>query len=184
MHLRGALVGVAVAVLAQRASAQCPEDRGPAADLVRQGDAVAGVNVDDALSKYQQAVALDPDDARIWSKIALAEEKKEDWARVASACADAEAAAERRGRARNAEVYFRHGYALEQLAAKGQGRWQDAGAPLTNAIQIDPGYARAYGELGNVLCHVDDEVGALRTWTLAIEKAPRDLRYYVPLADL
>jgi tetratricopeptide (TPR) repeat protein len=185
MRVRAALAGLAFAILPGRASGQCFEDRGAAAGLVRQGDQVGQVNVDEALSKYQQAADLHPDDSRIWSKIALAEEKKEDWALMASACANAEAAAERKGHARtHAEYYFRHGHALEQLAEKGQGRWQDARAPLEMAVQLDPNYGQAYGELGYVLFHMDDEVGALRYWTAAIQKAPQDLQYYVLLADL
>jgi tetratricopeptide (TPR) repeat protein len=184
MHVRAALAGLVVAVLPARASAQCSEDR-VAAALVREGDQAAPVNVDAALSKYEQAADLEPDDARIWWKIALAAERKEDWGRMASACAKAEAAAERRDHTRtHAEYYFRHGYALEQMAGKGQGRWQDAGAELQIAIQLDPGYGQAYGELGDVLLHADDEAGALRSWTLAIQRAPQDLRYYVLLADL
>jgi tetratricopeptide (TPR) repeat protein len=185
MRVQAALAGVAMALLPGRASAECAEDFGAAAALVREGDHVAHVNVDGALSKYQQAANLAPDDPRIWWKIALTEERKEDWAAVAGACEKAEAAAERRDHARNhADYHFRHGYALEHLAEKGQGRWQDARAQFQTAIQLDPNYGQAYGELGYVLVHMDDEAGALRSWTSAIQKAPEDLRYYVLLADL
>ena len=63
---------------------------------------------------------------------------------MASACTKAEEAAEKADKKKtHADYYFRHGYALEQLAEKGQGGWADAKAPLQTAIQLDPNYGQA-----------------------------------------
>jgi len=52
------------------------------------------------------------------------------------------------------------------------------------AIQIDPNYAEAYGELAWVQIHMDDEAGALQNWTKALQTRPDQTQYYVTLADL
>jgi len=178
------LLGLSAWLLAAPAPAQCPDDprSGDAADLVRQGDSVAHVNADEALAKYQQAAAIDPTDA-IWWKVALAFQRKEDWAGEADACAKAEAAAEQRDHKKtHADYYYRHGYALAQLAAQG-GSWEQARARLLTAVEIDPRYAEAHTELGIVLRNLDDEAGAVQSWTRAIMAAPRATAAYVMLAD-
>ena len=96
-------------------------------------------NLDEAISKYEQATKLDPTNHRIWWKLALAYQKKEDWEKVATACSHAEEAAEKAdGKKTHADYYFHQGYALEQLAEKGAGSWADAKAPFQTAIQLDP----------------------------------------------
>ncbi|MGA2449700.1 MAG: tetratricopeptide repeat protein [Polyangiaceae bacterium] len=173
-----------VAVTALSAVA-CSRNAIEAVNLAIDGDKAKGSNLDDAISKYDQATKLDPDNARIWWKLALAYEKKEDWQKMASACSKAEEAAERADRKKNhADYYFRHGYALEQVAEKGSGPWADARAPLQTAIQIDPNFAEAYGELAWVQLHTDDEAGALQNWTKALQTRPDQTQYYVTLGDL
>jgi tetratricopeptide (TPR) repeat protein len=162
----------------------CSRNNIEAVNLANEGDQAKGGNLDDAISKYEQATKLDPDNARIWWKLALAYEKKEDWQKMASTCSKAEEAAERVDKKKtHADYYFRHGYALEQLADKGEGSWADAKAPLETAIQLDPNYAQAYGELAWVLLHADDEVGAIQNWTKALQTKPDETQYYVSLAD-
>jgi tetratricopeptide (TPR) repeat protein len=174
----------AAMVLASAASA-CSRNNIEAVNLANEGDQDRTSNIDGAISKYDQATKLDPDNTRIWWKLALAYEKKEDWQKMASTCAKAAEAAERADKKKtHADYYFRQGYALEQLAESGGGAWADAKAPFQTAIQLDANYGEAYGELAWVLLHTDDEAGAMQNWTQAIAKSPDKTQYYVSLADL
>ena len=56
----------------------CSRNNIEAVNLANEGDQAKSANVDEAVSKYDQATRLDPDNARIWWKLALAYEKKED----------------------------------------------------------------------------------------------------------
>ena len=163
----------------------CSRNAIEAVNLAIEGDKAKSANLEEAISKYEQATRLDPDNARIWWKLALAYEKKEDWPKMAHGCTKAEEAAERADRKKvHADYYFRHGYALEQLAEKGAGPWAEAKAPFLTAIQLDPNYSEAYGELAWILLHTDDEAGALQNWTKALQVRPDQTQYYVTLADL
>lgn len=184
MKTRVALVGALVAAVAAAVSG-CSRSAIEAVNLANEGDNVKAVNLEDAISKYEQATKLDPDNHRIAWKLALAYHKKEDWPKVASACAKAQSAEEKANKKKTfANYYFEHGYALGQIADKGGGAWADAKQPLMTAVQIDPQYAQAYEELGIALLHLDDEQGALQNFTKAIETKPDELQYYPPLADL
>ncbi len=166
------------------AAAGCSRNNIEAVNLANEGDQAKSANIDEAISKYEQATKLDPDNARIWWKLVLAYEKKEAFQKEATACSHAEEAAEKAdGKKTHADYYFRQGYALEQLAEAG-GSWADAKAPFQAAAQIDPNYAEAYGELAWVVLHADDEVGALQNWTKALQIKPDQTQYYVTLADL
>jgi tetratricopeptide (TPR) repeat protein len=175
---------VLAAAAALAATTACSRNNIEAVNLANEGDQAKGSNLDEAISKYEQATKLDPDNARIWWKLALAYEKKEDWQKMASACTKAEEAAEKADKKKtHADYYFRHGYALEQLAEKGDGPWADAKTPFQTAIQLDSNYGDAYGELAWVLIHTDDEVGAIQNWSKALEVKPDSTQYYVTLAD-
>jgi tetratricopeptide (TPR) repeat protein len=164
--------------------AACSRNNIEAVNLANEGDQAKGSNLDEAISKYEQATKLDSDNARIWWKLALAFEKKEDWQKMAAACTQAEESAERADKKKtHADYYFRQGYALEQLAEKGGGSWAEAKAPFQTAIQIDPNYGEAYGELAWVVLHADDEAGAIQNWTKALQTQPDKVQYYVLLAD-
>jgi tetratricopeptide (TPR) repeat protein len=174
---------VTAALMAASISAGCSRNNIEAVNLANEGDQAKGANMDEAISKYEQATKLDADNARIWWKLVLAYEKKEDWQKMATACSHAEEAAEKsEGKKAHADYYFRQGYAIEQLAEAG-GSWADAKAPFQEAIALDPNYGQAYGELAWVLIHVDDEVGAMQNWTKAIQVQPDQTQYYVSLAD-
>jgi tetratricopeptide (TPR) repeat protein len=174
---------VAAAMLVATASVGCSRNNIEAVNLANEGDQAKSANIDEAISKYDQATKLDADNPRIWWKLVLAYEKKEDWQKMATAASHAEEAAEKAdGKKAHADYYFRQGYALEQLAEAG-GSWADAKAPLTQAIQIDPNYGQAYGELAWVLIHLDDEAGAMQNWTKALQVQPDQTQYYVTLAD-
>lgn len=172
-----------VAVVAVGASA-CSRNNIEAVNLANEGDQAKASNIDEAVSKYDQATKLDPDNARIWWKLALAYEKKEDWAKMVSACTKAEEAAEKADKKKtHADYYFRQGYAVTQIADKGDGPWADAKTPFQTAIQVDPNLGQAYGELAMVLLHGDDEAGAIQNWIKALEVKPDETQYYVSLAD-
>lgn len=171
-----------VAALAAVGTA-CSRNNIEAVNLANEGDQAKGANIDEAVSKYEQATKLDPDNARIWWKLALAYEKKEDWQKVVSACTQASEAAERADKKKtHADYYFRQGYAIERLAEAGKGSWADAKAPFQTAIQLDPNLSQAYGELAMVDLHTDDESGAMQNWTKAVQTKPDETQYYVDLA--
>ncbi len=181
---RVSAAAVTVALAASVALAGCSRNNIEAVNLANEGDQAKGANIDGAISKYEQATKLDPDNARIWWKLALAYEKKEDWAKTVTACTKAEEAAEKADKKKtHADYYFAQGYALTQIAEKGDGPWGDAKAPFLAAIQIDPNLGKAYGELAMVLLHGDDEVGAIQNWSKALEVQPDETQYYVLLAD-
>jgi tetratricopeptide (TPR) repeat protein len=171
----------------------CSRNAIEAVNLANEGDKAREVNIEDAISKYDQANKLDPDNHRIAWKLALAYHKKEDWPKVASTCAKAEEASEKAAKKKAfANYYFEHGYALTQVAMQadkekggsGSSSWADAKQPLQTAIAADANYAEAYETLGDVLLHTDDEQGALENYTKAIQTKPDELMYYPPLADL
>jgi tetratricopeptide (TPR) repeat protein len=184
LHSSGRLALPLVAVAALTLGA-CSRNNIEAVNLANEGDQEKnGGNVDGAISKYEQATKLDSDNSRIWWKLALAYEKKEDWQKMANACAKAEEAAEKSDKKKtHADYYFRQGYAIEQLAEKGDAPWADAKAPFQTAIQLDANLGQAYGELAWVLIHGDDEAGAIQNWTKALETKPDETQYYVTLAD-
>src|SRR5580698_11665284 len=123
------------ALAAVVATAACSRNNIEAVNLANEGDQAKDSNLDEAISKYEQATQLDADSARIWWKLALAYEKKEDWQKLASACTQAEAAAERADKNKaHADYYFRQGYAAEQLAENG-GSWAEAKAPFLTTTQ-------------------------------------------------
>jgi tetratricopeptide (TPR) repeat protein len=186
--MKSAQVLVVLAVLGG-STAACSRDSIEAVNLAIEGDKARDLNIEDAISKYEQAVKLDPDNHRILWKLARAYKKKEEWDKVATTCAKAEAADEKVNKKKTfAEYYFLHGYALEQEAIKGTVAWSEAKPPLTTTYQIDPNFAQAYFELGDVVLHADGqpqgEQGALENYTKAIQTKPDDLEFYVPLADL
>lgn len=157
----------------------CSRNNIEAVNLAIEGDKSKSVNVDEAISKYEQAVNLDPTNHRILWKLALAYTKKEEWAKVASTCKKAQAVAPT-----FATYFFQNGLANARMAVKGPTSWAEAKEPLEQAIAKDPNLADAHFELAEVLLHLDDEQGALRSYTKAIETKPDELSFYVPLADL
>lgn len=176
------LAKIAISSLIATTVLGCSRNNIEAVNLANEGDKAKAMNVDEAISKYEQATKLDPTNHRIMWKLALAYHKKEDWQKDAQTCASAEKQAPTFG-----TYYFEHGYALEQLAKKPgapASAWSEAKEPLQQAIQKDPNLGDAYHELAEVLLHADDEQGALNNYTKAIEVKPDDLGFYGPLADL
>ncbi len=173
-----ALCGVVASLMF--AAAGCDRSDIEAVNLANEGDQAKATNLDEAISKFEQATTLDPTNDRILWKLAIANQKKEDWAKVALACSKAEKLSPT-----HANYFFLHGYALRKLAEKGAGAsWADARAFLTQAIEKDRNLADAYFELGEVALHLDDEKGAAENYTKAIDAKPDELSFYAPLADL
>src|SRR3954447_26734241 len=123
--INAAKYGLIVAAVACAASA-CSRNAIEAVNLANEGDKARDVNIDDAISKYDQASKLDPDNHRILWKLARAYKKKEAWDKVAATCTKAELADEKVNKKKTfAEYYFLHGYALEQQAEKGGVAWAE-----------------------------------------------------------
>jgi tetratricopeptide (TPR) repeat protein len=157
----------------------CSRNNIEAVNLANDGDKAKGSNLDDAISKYEQATQLDPTNHRILWKLALAYHKKEDWAKDATASAQAEKLAPT-----FANYYFEQGYALEQQAVKGPTSWTEAEGPLKESVAKDPNMAQGYEELAEVDLRLDREQDALQNYSKAIETKPDEIQYYPPLADL
>lgn len=176
------------AVLAFAAAAViggCNRNNIEAVNLANEGDKVKATDMDSAISKWEQASNLDPTNHRILWKLGNGYAKKELWDKVASTMAKAERIAPK-----HASYYFLHGVALARQAAKANSGWADAKQPLEQAIQLDPNvgdgdhYGAAHFELAEVLLHLDDEAGALKEYTAAVNAKPDTLAFYGPLAEL
>src|ERR1700678_2872646 len=140
----------------------CSRNNIEAVNLANEGDQAKGSNLDEAISKYEQATQLDPANHRILWKLALAYHKKEDWAKDAATCAQAEKVAPT-----FANYYFEQGYALEQQAVKGPTSWTEPEGPLKEAVAKDPNMADAYEELAEIDLHLDREQDALQNYSKA-----------------
>lgn len=144
-------------------------------------------NKEDAIAKFEEATRLDRDSHHIWYMLAQVQREKEDWPAAASALQEAISAAERSSKEKKclwANYYAERGYALEMQAKKKTISYEEAKAPYTTCIELDPNYADCYHQLGNVYMWTDDEQKAIEFYTKAIEHDPDNLRYYAPLADL
>lgn len=157
----------------------CSRNNIEAVNLANEGDKEKASNIDGAISKYEQAVNLDPTNHKVLGKLAKAYKKKEQWEKVASTCAKAEKIAPK-----HADYFYDHGYALAQIAKKSPTGWSDAKAPLEEAIKLDANLADAHFDLAEVFLHLDDEASALQSYTKAIAAKPDNLAFYGPLAEL
>lgn len=171
------VLGVAVAVSATSCSRNAIE----AVNLSNEGDKARATNVDDAISKYEQATQMDASNHRILWKLATAYQKKEDWPKVEQTMAKA---VRLKDAEKFANYHWLRGYALKRMALKGPTSWTEAKEPLERAASLDPNFADPHFDLGEVLHHLDDEKGALEQYTKAIELNPEELNYYGLLADL
>lgn len=170
-----------LAVVIATASVGCSRNAIEAVNLSNEADKSRGTNIDDAISKYEQAVQLDPNNHRIMWKLATAYQKKEDWPKVEETMNKATKVKEAE---KHANYFWLRGYALKQMAVKGPTAWSEAKEPLETAAKLDPNYADPHFDLAEVLYHLDDEKGALEQYTQAISLNPDELNYYGPLADI
>lgn len=175
------LLGAGLAITAMVLSVSgCSRNNIEAVNLANEGDQDKKANnIDGAISKYEQASNLDPTNHRILGKLANAYQKKEQWDKVASTCARAEKIAPK-----FATYYAQHGHALVKQAEKGPTGWGDAKQPLEEAVKLDNNLADAHFDLGEVKFHLDDEAGAIESYSKAIMVKPDELAFYGYLAEL
>jgi tetratricopeptide (TPR) repeat protein len=173
-----AVLGV-LALTASLSTTACSRNPIEAVNLSNEGDKARNANIDDAISKYEQATQLDPSNHRIIWKLATAYQKKEAWDKVATTLPRAQKVAPT-----HANYFFLHGHALTKMAEKGPTKWEEAKEPLMQSIKLDPNIADAYFDLAEVNLHLDDENGAMQNYTKAIEAKPDELSFYGPLAEL
>jgi tetratricopeptide (TPR) repeat protein len=157
----------------------CNRHRQEAVILANQADKEVAVNPDGAANKYEQATKLDPTNHRIFFKLAMAYEKKEEWDKVASTLSRATQIAPK-----FANYWFRRGWALEQQAKKKTISYEEPKDPYQKCIENDPNFADCYAQLATSYLWTDDEQKALENFTKAIEHNPTELRYFTELADL
>lgn len=177
MKLRA--IVTACLVVTSMAGFGCSRNRQEAVILANQADKEVSLNPEGAATKYEQATKMDPTNHRIFFKLAMAYKKKEDWDKTASTLSRATQLAPK-----FANYWFERAYALETLAKKKAGTYEDAKEPYQKCIEADPNYADCYHQLANVMLWSDDEQKALENYTKAVEHNPAEIRYYAPLADL
>ena len=179
MRARTLFVSLVTAIAIASVGGGCSRNNIEAVNLANEGDKSRNGNIDDAISKYEQAKTLDPSNHRILWKLATAYQKKENWEKVNETLGPAIKLAPD-----HANYFYLKGYALKQMAVKGPTQWKEAQEPLETAIKLDPNYADPHFELAEVLLHLDDEKGALDHYTKAIELKPDEIPFYGPLVDL
>jgi tetratricopeptide (TPR) repeat protein len=161
-------------------SAGCSRNGIEAINLANEGDQSVKVNVENAISKYEQAVQLDPSNHRILWKLSAAYEKKEDWDKMASTLSRATSMAPD-----FATYWYKRGLALVNQAESGnKDAFEQAKEPLKKCIEKDPNLAECYYLMGECLQWTDDEQGAVDSYTKAIQHDPSKGFFYPPLADL
>ncbi|MEB2322622.1 MAG: tetratricopeptide repeat protein [Sorangiineae bacterium] len=180
MNMRS-VVKVAVVLGALLAgTAGCSRNHIEAINLANEGDQAVKVNVEDAISKYQQALDLDPTDHRIIWKLAVAYEKKEDWDKMASTLSRAVQVAPE-----HADYWYKRGYALIKLAENGNpDGYEEAKEPLKKCVEKDPNFSECYFNLAEADLWTSDDQGAIDNYTKAIEHGPDVAYFYPPLAEL
>ncbi len=178
MKLRAFVVTVSL-MAASLVGTGCSRNRQEAVLLANKGDQEVKLNVDGAITSYQQATSMDPTNHKIFFKLGMAYKKKEDWDKVASTMARATQLAPK-----YANYWLERGYALEMQARKKTLQWEEAREPFQKCIENDPNYADCYEELGHVFLWTDDEQKALENYTKAVEHDPANIAYYNALADL
>ncbi len=169
-------IGIALGALLL---AGCSRHKQEAIKLSNEGDARVATMPSDAISKYEQAVQLDPSNHYILYKLAKAYKKKEEWDKVATTLARASDLAPS-----FANYYKERGWALEQRARKKEVSYDECKEPYKKCIEADTNQEECYAQLANAYLWTDDEQKALANLTKAIEHRPNRIEYYPRLADL
>lgn len=175
------LASAAVGLMVATSSLGCSRNHIEAINLANVGDKSLKVNVEGAIEKYEEATRLDPTNHLIFAKLANAYQKKEDWDKMASTMARAQAIAPE-----FANYSYKRGLALTQKAAKDNNKdaYEEAKQPLQKCVEVDPNFAECYHELGTAMLWTDNEQGAIDNLTKAIEHDPTVGYFYPPLADV
>ena len=158
----------------------CSRSHIEAINLANEGDQSVKVNVEQAITKYEQAVQLDPTNHRLLWKLAAAYEKKEDWDKLASTTSRATQVAPD-----FATYWYKRGYSLiKQGEAGNKDAYEQAKDPLKKCIEKDPNLAECYNLMGQALLWTDDEQGAVDMYTKAIQHDPTLSFFYPDLAGI
>jgi tetratricopeptide (TPR) repeat protein len=152
---------------------------GKAAEAERRGDGVAAIALDQAASAYEDAARLDPKNHRVLFKLAEVRRKQEQWEAAEAALTKAVELAPT-----FATYWLELGRAREKAARAKRAPWAAAREPLERCVALDPNLAECHVELGTVLLWLDDEPGALASYTRAVEKNPTNVAHYTLLAGL
>lgn len=195
MRVRGVIspIGLFLATLfvggsALSAGTGCNKAAVDALKLAKHAETIQGEDPKAASEEYKQASAMDPSNHVILRKLASLYEKQKDWQNAADTWAKAAGADPSHGSDDFASYHFQRGYDLFQLAKKDPAHpnevFQKAAEALKKAAQKDPNIADAYFYLGQTQYELDDEQGALESYTKAIDTKANELAYYVYLANL
>ena len=158
----------------------CSRDKIEAINLANEGDQSVKINVEGAITKYEQALSLDPTNHTILWKLARAQEKKEDWDKMASTLSRAVQVAPD-----FASYWGARGHALIMQARAGnRDQYKQAQEPLKKCIEKDSNSADCYNELGETYLWTDDEQAALDNYSKAIDHDPTKGYFYADLASL
>lgn len=174
-----AIAGLSAMTLVGSLLGGCSRNRQDAVKLSNRADQELKVSPGSAASLYDQATKLDPQNHRIFHKMAIAYEKLEEWDKVASSMARATEIAPT-----FANYWHKRGDALLQQAKKGTIEYTQAREPYERCIQADANYAECYNRLGTVFLWTDEEQKALENYAKAIDYDPTNVWYYADLADL
>jgi Flp pilus assembly protein TadD len=131
---------------------------------------------EDAVAAHEKAVALAPEDARLWSNLANA---YLDWGKIEAAVAGHDHAA--RLDPSDADLHFNHGRALARADDL-----EAARVALRRALELDPEHARARTTLGVVLRAAGDAAAGRAEQERAFSASPLepDVRWNLALARL
>ncbi|GAC1394013.1 MAG: hypothetical protein NVSMB47_02360 [Polyangiales bacterium] len=177
-----------IAGSALSAGTGCNKASVDAQKLAKHAESIQGEDPKAAAEEYKQASNMDPANHTILRKLANLYEKSKDWQNAADTWAKAAGADPSHGSDDFASYHFQRGYDLYQLAKKDPAHpndlFQKAIDPLKKAASKDPNVADAYYYLGKAQYELDDEQGALESWSKAIETKANDLAYYVDLSNL
>ena len=173
---------------AASAGTGCNKSSVDAQKLAKHAEMIQGEDPKAAAEEYKQASQMDPGNHRILQKLATLYEKQKDWQNASETWSKASSADPGKGSDDFANYHFQRGYDLYQLAKKDPAHpndlFQKAEDPLKKAAQKDPNLADAWYYLGKCQYELDDEQGALESFTKAIDTKANDLAYYVDLANL
>ena len=167
--------------LALVVAAGCSRHKQEAVNLSNEADGFVQQDPGSAIAKYEQATKLDPNNHRIFDKLAKAHEKKEEWVKCAQA---ARRAADLRNA--NADYWFMQGHCLYEIARKSKKKedYEKAIKPLAETVKQDDNYDYAYYLLAQSYKWTDDEQKSLQHFKKAIERRPSRVDYYPPWAKL
>lgn len=178
-RVRRLVSGSALVVGLAGAFLGCSRDHIEAINLANKGDQAVKSNVSRAVKLYEEATGLDPSNHRIFRRLALAYQKQEEWAKMASTLSRASQIAPE-----FADYFQKRGQALLKLAEAGNAdAYEEAKQPLKSCIEKDPNLAECYNLLGTAFLWTGDEQKALENFSKAIERNPTVGVFYTDLAQ-